>query len=142
VREFQRVPSDLFLGSVWRVVCADNPDQIALLLRITPQSEGPFICSGLFELIQGGQQITAAIRQTPESTSFCGDLFVATTFALERESGPAFDPKGAFTLVHIEPVDDRTSGRQAVDSPSSPSPSSPPAVPPAGPAITSPLRPA
>jgi hypothetical protein len=91
---------EVFRGDVWRVACADNPNQIALLLRITPLNSTPFICSSSFTLVQAGQQIDPVILQTPSSSSFCTDLLVATTFSLERRGGPPFDPKGAFTLAH------------------------------------------
>jgi hypothetical protein len=95
---------EVFRGDVWRVPCADNPNQVALLLRITQQNSSPFICSSSFTLVQAGQQIDPVIQQTPSSGSFCTDLLVPTTFALERRSGPAFDPKGAFTLSHDSDV--------------------------------------
>jgi hypothetical protein len=93
--------SEPFRGDVWRVTCADDPNQIAVLFRVVPQGgTSPFICSSSFDIIQGGQQIAPVLQQTASPSSFCNDLLVATTFVLERQSGPAFDPKGAFTLAH------------------------------------------
>jgi hypothetical protein len=91
---------ELFRGDVWRVACADDPNQVAILFRVVPQGSSPFVCSASFDIIQGGQQIGPILRQTPSSSSFCNDLLVPTTFVLERQSGPPFDPKGAFTLAH------------------------------------------
>lgn len=88
---------DEYRIDVWRVACQDGSGA-ALLLRATPITSAPFVCSSNFTLIQGGQQIDAVIRQSPSDFSFRGDLLVATTFALERQSGPAFSPTGAFTL--------------------------------------------
>jgi hypothetical protein len=113
--QFSSFDPELFRGDVWRVVCADDPNQVALLLRATPQTQSPFVCSGSFDIVQAGQQISSlALRQTAgPSSSFCGDLLVPTTFALERISGPAFDPKGAFTLVH----DGASAGTQSLEVP-------------------------
>ncbi|MGH7331393.1 MAG: hypothetical protein ACREKS_01335 [Candidatus Rokuibacteriota bacterium] len=79
--------------------CQDGSGEVALLLRATPLTTAPFVCSSNFDMIQNGQQISGVIRQTPGGSSFCTDLLVATTFALERISGPAFNNKAAFTLV-------------------------------------------
>jgi hypothetical protein len=89
---------DRYRIEVWRVPCHGGPDEVALLLRATPLTDAPSVCSSNFNLIQSGMQIDAVIRQTPTAFWFCDDLLVPTTFSLERSSGPPFDPTGAFTL--------------------------------------------
>lgn len=91
--------SDQFRVDVWRVPCEDGSGAVALLLRATPLTQAPFVCSSNFDMIQNGQQVNGTIRQTPSDFGFCSDLLVATTFSLERISGAAFDNKAAFTLV-------------------------------------------
>ena len=50
----------VFQGDVWRVVC-DNPNEVALLLRITPLGYStPFICSNSFGLIQGSSFVQSS----------------------------------------------------------------------------------
>ena len=89
---------DRYRIDVWRVACQDGTG-VALLLRATPITPDPFVCGGSLTLLQNGMQIQAALRQTQPS-EFCGELGVATTFSLERQSssGPAFDNTLTFTL--------------------------------------------
>jgi hypothetical protein len=113
-RTFGWGSSDYFHGDVWRVTCADDPNTVALLFRAIPQIGEPFVCSGSFDIIQGGQQLTVRFEQTPGSfLSFCDDLLVATTVAIERHLGAPFDPKGAFTLV----FDGISAGNQSLEVP-------------------------
>jgi hypothetical protein len=98
---------DRYHIDVWRVPCQDGSGQVALLLRATAITPGPFVCSGTLTLIQGGVQLDPKLAQTSgnSASSFCGDLLVATTFSLERwhSSDPPFDNKAAFTLDVEDP---------------------------------------
>jgi len=79
---------------VWRVGCQDGSGR-------GPVAPGNATVIGplrLFQQLHVPAERPAIIRQTPGGSSFCGDLLVATTFVLERQSGPAFDPTGALTL--------------------------------------------
>lgn len=87
---------------LWRQPCANNPAQAAILVRITPITVEPFVCSVNFDIIQDGIQFDARISPSPTgSTSFCNDLFVASTFLLTESGGSAIlNPLNAFTLIH------------------------------------------
>ena len=112
-RTFTTLADDVFRGELWRVVCADDPNEIALLFSVTPlQNESAFVCSDFdFHFLQDNQAIVANLREAPSATAFCGDVpggGQTTTFFLEPSSspGPPFDPTRAFTLSY----DDAGSG--------------------------------
>jgi hypothetical protein len=86
---------------VWRLPCQDGSGFTALLLRAYPiATSAAFVCTPNFKFIQNGVQINAGLQIAPGGTStFCDDLVVPTTFALEALiNQPAFDKRGAFTL--------------------------------------------
>lgn len=66
---------DRYHIDVWRVPCQDGSGDVALLLRATPITAGPFVCSVHFQILQGAQ-IDVSFRQTPGGLSFCNDLLV------------------------------------------------------------------
>jgi hypothetical protein len=87
---------------VWREPCKDNPAITVPLLRATPLSASPFVCSSLFTVIQAGIQYDIRLSSSSTSSfdSFCGDLFVPTTFLIAQHSfDPQFDDSEAFQLV-------------------------------------------
>ena len=87
---------------VWREPCRDNSGLIVPLLRVTPLSGSPFVCSSSFTVIQAGIQydIRLSSSSTSSSASFCGDLFVPTTFLIAQfSSDPQFDDSEAFQLI-------------------------------------------
>lgn len=88
---------------VWREPCVDNSGLIVPLLRATPLSGTPFVCSSSFTAIQAGIQygIRLSSSSTSSSSSFCGDLFVPTTFLIAQFSfNPQFDDNEAFRLLY------------------------------------------
>jgi hypothetical protein len=87
---------------VWREPCQDNSGRIVPLLRATPLSEAPFVCSSMFTVIQAGIQYDIQLpnSSSPLSFGFCGDLFVPTTLLITQSSfGPQFEDTQAFQLI-------------------------------------------
>ena len=88
---------------VWREPCIDNSGLIVPLIRATPLSGTPFVCSSSFMVIQASTQydIRLSNSSTSSSSSFCGDLFVPTSFLIAKYSfNPQFDDSKAFQLVY------------------------------------------
>src|SRR6266850_1387867 len=88
---------------VWREPCIDNSALIVPLIRATPLSGTPFVCSSSFTVVQAGIQydIRLSNSSTSSSSSFCGDLFVPTTFLIAQFSfDPQFDDSEAFQLIY------------------------------------------
>jgi hypothetical protein len=96
-----------FYVDVWRVPCQDGSGEVALLLRVTPITASPFVCSTNFDFAQGGAHIDGKLLLAGSQTSFCGSLSEATTFSHERVLGPPLDNKAALTLV----IDSLTSSK-------------------------------
>ncbi len=98
---------ELFHGSsdrahlvLWRQACPNVAGETAVLVRITPVTAGPFVCSVDFVIVQNSVQFDARII-TITGSPFCGDLFVPSTFLLvEGFSQPAFNEAGAFRLIY------------------------------------------
>jgi hypothetical protein len=87
---------------VWREPCKDNSGLIVPLIRATPLSSTPFVCSSAFTVIQAGTQydIQLSNSSTSSFSSFCNDLFVPTTFLIAQSSfDPQFDDTQAFQLI-------------------------------------------
>jgi hypothetical protein len=87
---------------VWREPCKDNSGLIVPLIRATPLSSTPFVCSSAFTVIQAGTQydIQLSNSSTSSFSSFCNDLFVPTTFLIAQSSfDPQFDGTQAFQLI-------------------------------------------
>jgi hypothetical protein len=88
---------------VWREPCIDNSGLIVPLIRATPLSGTPFVCSSSFTVIQAGIQYRIRLlnSSTSSSSSFCGNLFVPTTFLIAQSSfDPQFDDSEAFQLIY------------------------------------------
>jgi hypothetical protein len=86
----------------WRESCADKSGS-ALLVRAVPTKETPFFCSANFSIIQNSQQLNdIKIQSTPTSSSWCSDLFVASTMIVNQyEFGETqFNPSQAITIVY------------------------------------------
>jgi len=85
----------------WRIPCSGADS--AVLLRVTPISEMPFVCSSNFEpVIQNAIQYNSTVLvQEPGGSPFCAELFIPATFLLEqwpfREN---FNDDAAFSLYY------------------------------------------
>jgi hypothetical protein len=99
-----------FYVDVWRVPCQDASGEVAVLLRVTPITPSPWVCSINFDFVQGGEHIDGRLLLPGSDAGFCGDVSEATTFSHERVLGPPLDNKAAFTVV-IDPV---TASRQPI----------------------------
>ncbi len=85
---------------IWRHACLDGTGTV-LLMRASPSTAAPFLCSGDFSLVQGGLQHNTVLRLSAEGARLCADLLAPTTVVVDSATGPAipFDPAQAFTLV-------------------------------------------
>jgi hypothetical protein len=97
--------ADAFTIEVWRVVCQDDSGETAVLLRATPISRLPYVCSYEFEIFQDGQQ-TDAILMLANGAGFCSNLVHPAIFFLDRSQSyysPSipFNTTEAFTLLHV-----------------------------------------
>ena len=84
---------------VWRRPCQDGAGT-AVLLRASPTTSSPLLCSGDFTLLQGGLEYNAVLLQDVGGGRLCADLGSAITVILDAAEGPsiAFDREQAFTL--------------------------------------------
>lgn len=88
---------------LWRQPCQDGSGQTAVLVRISPVTTGPFVCSASVIIIQDAIQRAGRFKVVPtaEQAGFCGSLFVPSTFFLVEAAGtPALDTTGPFTLIY------------------------------------------
>lgn len=71
--------------TAWRYICPD--DEPLLLLTFEPVVDAPFVCSAIFDVIEGGVQYDN-IRLTTSlgGSTFCGDLLVKSTFIVEQRT--------------------------------------------------------
>jgi len=85
---------------VWRQPCQDGSGSYPLI-RVTPQSSGPFLCYLDFTIVQSDTEFDVWLTPAVSSTAgFCGDLLVATTFVLRPDPLDAdYDLNKPFTLV-------------------------------------------
>lgn len=89
--------SDRMHLDVWRLPCPTGG--VIMLMRVTPITSGPFLCSLDFAIIQSASQFAIHLTDQSETFAFCGSLFVARTFYLSP-NGSAYDPQQAFTLLY------------------------------------------
>jgi hypothetical protein len=85
--------------TAWRFICPD--DEPLLLLTFEPIEDVPFVCSGSFDVIEGGVQY-GNFRLTTSSggSTFCGDLLVKSTFIVEqRTTEEQWNDRNAFSLA-------------------------------------------
>jgi hypothetical protein len=88
---------------VWREPCTDGSGRMATLLRVTPLSGQPFLCSVNFTVIQGNLQYNLVrLLQTSTNTgSFCNTVLIPTSLIISQfTTGPQFDDLQAFSLIH------------------------------------------
>ena len=95
-----------FLGDIinvvaWRIPCSDIDS--AVLLRVTPVSDLPFVCSVVFEPVMQNaiQYNSTKLVQEPDGSSFCDDLTIPSTFLLEqRPFEENFNDDAAFSMYY------------------------------------------
>lgn len=88
----------------WRERCTDNTGS-ALLVRAKPIVGNMFLCSGYFKIIQNNNQINnIKLLSTPESSSWCDDLFIDTTLIVDQNNydNTTFNPANALTIIYKE----------------------------------------
>lgn len=92
--------TDRMRFDVWRQPCQDGSGSYPLI-RVTPQSVGPFLCYIEFTIVQEGGEFDTWLTPSASSTSgFCGDLAAATTFVLRPDPLDAdYDLSKPFTLI-------------------------------------------
>jgi hypothetical protein len=84
---------------LWRQTCAPNASR--LLVRLTPTSGSPIVCTD-FHIIQGITQYSVALLAGGGSNvAFCNRLVAPTTFLLKQDTGdPTFNVDAALTLIY------------------------------------------
>jgi hypothetical protein len=94
---------DTVAMTFWREPCQDGTGS-ALLVRATPTGS-PFLCSSSFKIIQNAIQMNSLkLQPTPNSNSWCDDLFVGATMIIDQYDfgDTQFNPAKALTLVFEE----------------------------------------
>jgi hypothetical protein len=86
--------NDRIRFDVWRHPCVDGTTA-PTLVRATPLSTAPFMCTADFTVIQGGAQFEAKMQ-----SGFCQSLLVPTTEVILPASTPAFNEAAAYQLVY------------------------------------------
>ena len=86
---------------IWRQACQDGSGQLAVLMRATPTSPGPYLSGASFTIIQGESRMEVRLRRNTETTeSFGADLWAPTTLVLTEAAGsPTFTEEDTFLLV-------------------------------------------
>lgn len=95
---------------VWRQACRDGSGDLAVLVRVTPNTPKVFICSLEFSITQNGIDIqgrTTTTTSAGTAPQFCGDVTSPTTLLLFESPGePEFRERASFTLAYNgAPVD-------------------------------------
>jgi hypothetical protein len=95
-------------ATIWRQPCQDGSGQVAVLLRLTPETEGPHVCSFRALIVQGGIQLDGTFATSaggsPPFPTFCEGLFVPTTvILLSAPNQPRYDEQAAVTLIYTGP---------------------------------------
>lgn len=87
---------------VWRVPCGATRAEAQTLVRISPRTGSPFVCS--FTILQAGIQFDSITfqRSTSLSDSICSDVLVPITAFIPTStaSGVRFDDDAAFTIIY------------------------------------------
>lgn len=93
--------NETFQATIWRQPCQGDPSRSAVLMRVLPQNN-PFFCSSSFKAIQNGVQFDSVkLVNRVEASSFCDDLFTASTFLIDQWSFDAqFNEDRGFRLIH------------------------------------------
>lgn len=123
--------ADRMRVEVWRQHCQNGTGSFPVM-RVTPLTIAPFLCTGTFSVRQGGKvfdNIHLTLQPEDSISAFCGDLIASATFALSSWSHepPFYDPDQAFTLRF-----DGSGTHSELEVPSTPPPS-PPTLPPTSP---------
>lgn len=92
-RDVQKFSEQMHLD-VWRVPCDKS---FALLMKVTPLSDGPFLCQSDFSILQGGAPFAVALADA-STPGFCDQLLAPRTFSLVT-TAPAFDVAAALTIL-------------------------------------------
>jgi len=124
--------TDSMRFELWRHPCQDGVGSFPLL-RVTPLTVGPFLCSSVFSVQQGGRpfgNIRLALEPGSSLSSFCGDLVASATFALASwaHEPPFYDPDEVFTVVFDGGDNTATLEVPAATAPPPPPPPGPPSV--------------
>jgi hypothetical protein len=85
---------------VWRKLCSEEEGYLVITIEPTSSSP-PFMCSTQFAVVQDSQQYDSLVlvKGANDTSSFCGDLLVTTTFAVYFRTGqPQFSTFEPFTL--------------------------------------------
>ncbi len=86
-------------AQLWRESCDASTSYV--YLRITPRAGPPFVCGSHFTVLASSAQYDVRLTPQYNTSSFCGDLFVPTTFLVDQWSFNAkYDNSGALTLLH------------------------------------------
>ncbi len=98
--DVQSTSTDWFRIDLWRQPCQAGSE--TLLIRITPITAAPFVCGPNFHFVQDGVQYAVFLRTSFSTiSSFCDNLFAATTFVPVASTGPPpLDITQAFSLVY------------------------------------------
>jgi hypothetical protein len=78
---------------VWRVPCDGS---FALLMKVTPLSDKPFLCETDFSILQGGAPFAFDLADA-STPGFCDQLLAPRTFSLVP-TPPAYDVAAALTI--------------------------------------------
>lgn len=91
--------TDSFNVVLWRQACAPNVSR--LLVRLTPTSGSPIVCTD-FHILQGMTQYSAALLPGGGSAvPFCNRLTAPTTFLLTQDThDPTFSVDAALTVIY------------------------------------------
>lgn len=112
---------------VWREPCTNGSGRMATLLRVTPVSGQPFVCSVNFTVIQGNLQYNSVrlLQTSTDTGSFCATVLIPTSLIIDQfTTGPQFDDLQAFSLIH----DGATAGFSRLEVGAAGSVISPPAI--------------
>lgn len=92
---------DAFTATLWREPCANDQFSTTFYLRVVPTAGTPFLCSSGVKIISAGNQFDVKLVQTQNGSSFCSDVHVGVTVAIDQYSfDPQFDRNQALTLIY------------------------------------------
>jgi hypothetical protein len=92
-RDVQKFSEQMHLD-VWRVPCDGS---YALLMKVTPLTDGPVLCEFDFSILQGGAPFSFALADA-SAPGFCGPLLAPRTFSLVPKP-PAYDVAAPLTIL-------------------------------------------
>jgi hypothetical protein len=92
-RDVQKFSEQMHLD-VWRVPCDGS---YALLMKVTPLTQGPLLCESDFSILQGGAPFAFALADA-SSPGFCDHLLAPRTFSLVPKP-PAYNVAAPLTIL-------------------------------------------